>query len=683
MIPFYRTMRVAMVAVMTMTNTLYSQHLSSARGIALGGYTTLSAGTTSLDWNPAGLVFVKDWEFTASNYLSTAGTLGIVFHSAGLSKRFLNDHATALRYSPGKSLELVVPTTIRFADTNVVIQTEFDKRVIYEEPYALGYAYRLNNELSFGLVGRFLNEKVSDTKYILDTSSSTIRSQVVDYQGSVFLVDVGLQWAFDEGWGVGVVAKNLFNVMETQLSDDVAQFRLDMPRLLCVGASYSVTSRMGFWTMGFDGNTERRFRAGVEWSTTEIGSLKQLSFRAGSYFDARSHPILDALAIGVGGVYEFMEVDVSFLKFVTQTNRKGRADLSAFDGGSILDVEFNKFTADRVSTTVRFYLGRTRETAARIEGVRILSEVYPSSSRTHSHTPLAEVYVRNITEKPIEATVSFFVERLMNVPTESQFVRIEPGERAGVPLYAIFNDQIHSVLQSSIREGFVYVTTRRGEDHDDRFQIRLPVHGRNDWNGDVNLLKYFVTPDDPDVLQFTRGVLNEHKDRVDSAQGHFRNFLRARILFDDFTGRLTYVNDPKKSQDHVQYPSETLALRGGDCDDLTVCYASQLLSIGIPTAFIDVIPPGKPDESHIYMMFDTGVGAENAHIISDNPKRFVVRKNIKGEETVWIPVETTVITKGFDEAWSVGAKEYYEDVEVGLGLVKGWVTIVDVQSAYY
>jgi hypothetical protein len=78
------------------------------------------------------------------------------------------------------------------------------------------------------------------------------------------------------------------------------------------------------------------------------------------------------------------------------------------------------------------------------------------------------------------------------------------------------------------------------------------------------------------------------------------------------------------------------------------------------------------------MMFDTGVEARLSGRISENAKRYVIRKNPKGTETVWLPIETTVITKGFDAAWNAGAEEYFDDVEVQLGLVKGWVKIVDV-----
>jgi hypothetical protein len=111
---------------------------------------------------------------------------------------------------------------------------------------------------------------------------------------------------------------------------------------------------------------------------------------------------------------------------------------------------------------------------------------------------------------------------------------------------------------------------------------------------------------------------------------------------------------------------------------MTVLLSSLLNSIGVSTAFVDVVPAGRPEGGHVYLMFDSGVSPERASAISENPKRYTVRKGPEGRESVWIPVETTEIMKGFEQAWSVGAREYFDDVEIGLGLVQGWVRIVDV-----
>ena len=210
------------------------------------------------------------------------------------------------------------------------------------------------------------------------------------------------------------------------------------------------------------------------------------------------------------------------------------------------------------------------------------------------------------------------------------------------------------------------------------FRQRITQHGRNAWDGSAESLRYFVTPDDPDVIRYTRDVLLENRSRLSDEEGQQSGFGKARILFETFAGKLLYVGDPKQTADYVQYPAETLRLKSGDCDDMTVCFSSLLNSIGLSTAFVDVVPPENPAAAHVYLLFDTGVQPGNGSIISENPKRYVVRAGPNKQETIWIPVETTLLADGFETAWEKGAQEYFEDVEISLGLAKGWVRIVDV-----
>jgi hypothetical protein len=224
----------------------------------------------------------------------------------------------------------------------------------------------------------------------------------------------------------------------------------------------------------------------------------------------------------------------------------------------------------------------------------------------------------------------------------------------------------------------VYVSATPAEDYDDRYKTPVIIHGRNDWDGNATSLRYFVTPEEPAILKYTRDVLWKHRDSLTGIDPELELFHKARSLINEFSGSLTYVNDPQQSADYVQYPSQTLQLRGGDCDDFTVCVSSLLNSIGISTAFVDVVPPQDSSRSHIYILFDTGVTPVHGNAISQNPKRYITRTGPKGSETLWIPMETTAIMRGFTEAWSEGAQEYFDDVELGLGLVKGWVKVVDV-----
>jgi hypothetical protein len=349
-----------------------------------------------------------------------------------------------------------------------------------------------------------------------------------------------------------------------------------------------------------------------------------------------------------------------------------------FVSEGVKDIAFNQFTNDQLMLTVNLPLGRTREFLAKIEHVTISSEVYPSSYQIFAYRPLGKARVRNVSQKPIEARVAFYVDQYMDSPTETRPFYIEPNQEVEIPFTAIFNDAIKFVPTMVLRAADVFVKASPVEGYDDRSQTKLIIRGRNDWDGDALSLRYFITPDDPDVLRFSRGVLNQQKDALASASKQLEKFRSAQLLFDEFASRLSYVNDPRNSKDRVQFPSETMALRGGDCDDMTVCFSSLLSSIGVGTAFVDVIPPDRVTDAHIYLLFDTEVPASQANSISDNQKRFVIRKNERGEETVWIPLETTLITEGFQKAWEVGAREYFDDVELGLGVVRGWIRLVDV-----
>ncbi|MEK7670672.1 MAG: hypothetical protein AAB344_00430, partial [Bacteroidota bacterium] len=389
-------------------------------------------------------------------------------------------------------------------------------------------------------------------------------------------------------------------------------------------------------------------------------------------------PFAYAFSVGAGWRYEFLELDVSYLRFINQDSHSGSFTVRSFDASKINNINLNSFTRDRLVLSLKAIFGNVRESLARIEGVEMLSAVYPSSYELFAFRPIGRVKVRNVSDKPIQAKASFYIEKYMDAPTETPSVYMLPGEEKEVPFNAVLNDQVKSVQKLTIREGNVYVSATPAEEYDDRFQTKVLIHGRNDWDGNVNSLRHFVTPDDPDVLRYTRDILLQFRDSLAAVPRELEQLVKARLLFNTFAGKLVYVGDPKQSSDYVQYPSETLTMRSGDCDDMTACFASLLSSVGISTAFIDVVPPQSPEKSHIYMMFDSGLDLKFGNRVSENPKRYVVRKNPKGQETIWLPIETTVITKGFDAAWSTGAQEYLEDVEITLGLIKGWVKVVDV-----
>ncbi|MCZ6777141.1 MAG: hypothetical protein O7D34_11910 [Ignavibacteria bacterium] len=647
----------------------YAQSLISPRAIGIGAYNALVNDSRAFVANPAGLTGIRDWDFNTSTYiLRTFSRSGFVFYGLGIGKRLLENSAVALQYSPGISLEFVVPTTITFTGPN---PTSIDQRISYDEPFSFGYGHRLSDEVSVGVSGRMRKETVVDTRYeIVPGDTTFIKTTESTFDGSLWNFDLGLAWRPNSKIALSLGGRNVVQIRQNSLPEDFDSLQLSNKSSVEIGGAYNITPS---FTVAAEASTAKTGSVGYEW---ELGS--DIALRNGIYWSVDESPFVDAVGVSIGWSYGFIELDASYLWFLNQDNRQGSSLVQEFDAGDLRSIELNRYTSDRLSFSVKAMFGIIRESLARIEGVDLFGGIYPSSYEVLAYRPIGTVRVRNISAKPIHVKASFYVEKYMDAPTEAKPVYIMPDEETDIPLTAVFNEEVKNVPQMTVREGTVFVSATPAEEYDDRFQTPVLIYGRNDWDGKVLSLRYFVRPNDPEVIRYTRDILLQTKDSLGSIVGPMDSFQRARVLFNAFAGKLVYVNDPKQSADFVQYPSETLSLRGGDCDDMTVAFSSLLNSVGISTAFVDVVPPEQPENSHIFLLFDTGVDPRFGGNISRNPKRYVVRKNAKGVETIWIPIETTVITRGFDEAWTSGAQEYFDEVEVGLGLIKGSVRIVDV-----
>jgi hypothetical protein len=91
--------------------------------------------------------------------------------------------------------------------------------------------------------------------------------------------------------------------------------------------------------------------------------------------------------------------------------------------------------------------------------------------------------------------------------------------------------------------------------------------------------------------------------------------------------------------DTIRFPRTTLAYKGGDCDDTTALLASLLEAAGIPTAILT--SPG-----HVFLAFDTGEKEADAWLFPAADLR-----TIRHAGKLWIPVETTLLSRGFSAAW--------------------------------
>jgi len=325
-----------------------------------------------------------------------------------------------------------------------------------------------------------------------------------------------------------------------------------------------------------------------------------------------------------------------------------------------------------------FMWGKKRE-MFRVKQTRLIVEdIYPAYQRFYNSYPLALITIQNTAGHDIEINVAATLPPYAYRQRESGFVKLAKGETQDIPVKVFFDD---ANRKSSSREPAmlnIQIEGRSGRTTIKHISEQLFVHTRNSWDGTVSNLAFFLTPEDETVFNFAR-TLGRNLNTTLGAQP--TNLQLAEAAFDSLsTMQISYQSDPQVpfySDDRVQYAGETLGLRSGDCDDLVICYGSVLQSLGIDIAFVQV---QDPDETlaHIYLLVDTGLAPQNASQISSNEKRYIVRENPNGSSSIWLPIETTLLREGFNNAWEAGATQYLQDGIIKQGVDNGWVSIFDV-----
>lgn len=169
--------------------------------------------------------------------------------------------------------------------------------------------------------------------------------------------------------------------------------------------------------------------------------------------------------------------------------------------------------------------------------------------------------------------------------------------------------------------------------------------------------------------------MNEKKEELEKTNGVISTFDKIKILFNNFVKEMIYVSDPRSSVEYVQFPEETIKVKGGDCDDLSVAFASLLESIGIETSFVDY--KSESGISHVNLLINTGLQPSQSNLITVNDKKYFVREDENGKDKIWVPVEMTSLTE-FETAWSLGSEKFYEEAVEDLGLAKNAVEIIDI-----
>ena len=257
------------------------------------------------------------------------------------------------------------------------------------------------------------------------------------------------------------------------------------------------------------------------------------------------------------------------------------------------------------------------------------------------------------------------ISGLMDQPTHQKVGALVGYSNSYVKLSAIFSETILDIsedkkFQAEVELGY----NHEGKPRTIKKSVPVTIHGRNaiSW-ADKRRLAAFISPNVTEIIDYNRKA-----DQIFSNSntlGLNKTILKALQLYTLLQhDKVIYSPDPEQSfalvttnteiLDFLQYPTETLVRKSGDCDDLVAVFCSLLENAGIATAYVDV--PG-----HVFMAFDaqippnkiSGSGLEETEVVILYDK-------------VWIPVETTLIgTHPFLTSWKNAANRYYKELAAG------------------
>jgi tetratricopeptide (TPR) repeat protein len=286
-----------------------------------------------------------------------------------------------------------------------------------------------------------------------------------------------------------------------------------------------------------------------------------------------------------------------------------------------------------------------------------LEKVFSAAYKQYVDKPIGEVTIENGSDKDYtNLKLRFSIKDYMDFPFTLDISLLKANSSEKLELNAIFNNRILDIDEDTGVQVEVAVNFASNNKADAiRITKPMTIFGKNAiiWK-DLNMIGAFVTPKDDLLRDFVRQSLNENKPKADAVD---RTILTAMTLFDVFGAHgINYVVDPngafseltESAVDYVQFPRETLKLKSGDCDDLSVLFSASLENLGIETAILDV--PG-----HLLMMFNTGLAENERHLISLDDELLIIR-----DDKVWIPVEATMMGQSFSEAWAEGARKYHK-----------------------
>lgn len=632
------------------------------------GLTGLSAAVLQIGYesNPSNYYILRDWGLNviAGTEFSETASSGI--YSISLFKQ-LDTHLLSARYTPGFQKDFIFRSgqSVILGDSS--IQT-LDSRFTFKETFGLGYSYKFNRNFSAGFTLRNFTEEFNreTVRTVFADTITLVRDNIVS-SGNIWRSDIGIDYLISDELSATISTINLVNFGEFITSGEDKKYQLRRNRGLMFRADYSPFKPLAVSCLY---ETDGSFQAGITGKLNTVGS-NFLNIGLTAFHDNFQQPFFAGIIPVISYSINNFTFSLSGVKYFS--DRKSRQTISEFRNTGVHNIINNRYSFDKALLSVTLTLNTVRERLVEFVDLEITLPMFPAFTDFYQFHPFAIGKVINISDKVVMVKPFAKINGINDERIQSPELLINPGETATVNFYTIIPDAfIKDKAEISFADFYLLTGS---QEPDDVIQKPVLVHSSNAWDGNVTNLRYFIKRNLNFSIVYAKNLLSAYKENLDTTIASLLPFQKVKFVFNEVVKNLVYVSDPRASAEYVQYPEETLILKGGDCDDLSVLFSSLFLSVGIETALVDF----RFDDRirHVNLLINTGLTPDNSSLITDNDKKYFVRKNEYGNDEVWIALETTSLSD-FETAWNAGSKLFHNEAVLGLGLAKGLINIVDV-----
>jgi len=637
--------------------------ISAQNSFGLAGYWGIPNDFTfpfySYESNNSNYFNHKDWGISLSYGAEFSGSVNSNLYLIALAKR-LGNHSLSGRFTPGYQKEF------RFSTGEVIIidttSQSLEANYIYKELFGLGYSYNFNPQFNAGFTIRFFSQDFNQEVIKPVFGDTLLFREIINEKVNFWKADIGFDFILNDNLQFRAASINLLNFGFEAQTDEFKGFELKQDIGALITGSYTPLNLF---------NVNLVYESSNSFQISASGFAGNLIYSVTAFHDKFQDPFIAGIVPAFGYKTDFFEVLVSGVKYFS--NRTTSASLSQFAKEGIHNLINNRYSFDKIILSFNLKISTVPEQKAKFVDVEIVKDIYPTFYDKYLENPIAYGLVINLTDEPVNIKPSVKIKGMHTENIQSPAVILAPGDTAKIPYYIIISEDFN-IEKAILSYADFYISTNADET-DDHQQKAILVNGRNAWDGKVSNLKYFIKKDFDFSMSYSKEILSSNKEILDTLPSVLSTFYKAKLLFDNFARQLVYTSDPRATEEYVQFPNQTLELKGGDCDDLSVAYSSLLESVGIQTALVDY----KSDEKirHVNVLFNTKLSPNQARLITENDKKYFLRESPEGFDEVWIPVETTSLTNFF-EAWNRGAEKFNREAINSLGIGTGKVEIIDI-----